>query len=130
MLNLAVCGTIDAGHDLYCERTMEKLDYSFGIFNPCFYKHAVKDITVLRHGDDFATLATRAHLDDSKEHLSKHLLAKHMATLGPRPQLLDSCGVRFLNRVLRWSVPPRGKAPERIELETDPRHEELFVPKF
>ena len=49
-----------------------------------------------------------------------------MATLDPRPQLLDSCEVRFLNRVLRWIVPPFGKAPERIEVEADPRRAELI----
>ena len=63
-----------------------------------------------RHGDDFATLATRAPIAEFKEHLSKHLLVKHIATLGPRPQLLDSCEARFLNRVLRWSVPPFRKS--------------------
>ena len=49
------------------------------------------------------------------------------ATLGPRQQLLDSCEVRFLNRVLRWIVPPFGKAPERIEIEADPRRAELLI---
>ena len=57
-------GTKDAaqGFDLYFERTMEKLDYNIGVFNPCSYKHAVKDIRVHRHGDDFAILATRTHI--------------------------------------------------------------------
>ena len=103
--------------DLYCEQTMEKLDHNIGVFNPCLYKHPVKDISVLRHGDDFATLATRTQIAEFKEELSKHLLVKHIATLGPKPQLLDSCQVRFLNRVIRWVVPPFGKAPERIEIE-------------
>ena len=52
---------------------------------------------------------------------------KHIATLGPRPQLLGVCDVRFLNRVIRWIVPPFGKAPERIEIEADPRHSELLI---
>ena len=61
MLNLAMYGTKDAEQcfDSYCELTMEKLDFNIGVFNPCLYKHLVKDIRVLRHGDDFATLATR-----------------------------------------------------------------------
>ena len=49
------------------------------------------------------------------------------ATLGPRQQLVDSCEVRILNRVLRWIVPPFGKAPERIEIKADPRHAELLI---
>ena len=100
------------------------------MFKTCLYKHPVKDVSVFRHGDDFATLATRHQIAEFKEHLSKHLLVKHIATLGPRPQLLDACEVRFLNRVIRWVVPPFGKAPERIEIEADPRHSELLTKKF
>ena len=101
MLNRAMYGTKDAAQcfDLYFERTKEKLDCNIGVFNPCLYKHLARDIHVLRHGDDFATLATRAQIAEFKEELSKHLLEKHIATLGPRPQLLDSCEVRFLNCV-------------------------------
>ena len=100
---------------------MEKLDCI------SLHKDPAKDIRVLRHGDDVATLATRAQIAEFKEELSKHLLVKHIETLGPRPQFLDSCEVRFLNRVVRWIVPPFGKAPERIEIEADPRHAELLI---
>ena len=107
MLNRAMYGRKDAAQcfDSHCER-MEKLDYNIGVFSPCSYKHPVKDVSVLRHGDDFATLSTRTQIAEFKEHLSNHLLVKHFATLGPRPQLLDACEVRFLNRVIRWVVPP------------------------
>ena len=127
-LNRAMYGTKDAAQcvDLYCDRTMEQLGGCIGVFNPCLHNHPVKDISVLRHGDDSATLATGAQIAEFKEHPSKHLLVKHMATLGPRPQLVDSCEVRFLNRLLWWVVPPFGKAPERIEIEADPRHAELI----
>ena len=64
---------------------------------------------------------------ECKEQLSKHLLVKYIATLCPRPQLLDSCEVRFLNRVIRWFVPPFGKSPERIETEADTRLAELLI---
>ena len=96
MLNRAMYGTKDAAQcfDSFCERTMEKLDYNI----EGLYKHLVKDVSVLRHGDDFATLATRTQIAEFKEHLSKHLLVEHIATLGPGPQLPDACEVRFLNR--------------------------------
>ena len=96
MLNRAMYGTKDAAQcfDLYCDRTMEKLDYNIGVSNPCLYTNPVKDICVLRHGDDFATLAARTQIAEFKEDLSKHLLVKYIATLGPRPQLLDPCEVR------------------------------------
>ena len=74
MLNRAMYGTKDAVQcfDSYFERTMEKLDYNIGVFNPCSYKHPVQDFSVLRHGDDFATLATRTQIEEFKEDLSKH----------------------------------------------------------
>ena len=129
MLNHAMYGTKDAAQccDSYCERTMEKLNYHIGVFNPCLYKHPVKDVSVLRHGDDFPTLATRTQISEFKEDLSKHLLVKHIATLGSRPQLLDVCEVRFLTRVIRWVVPPFGKVLERIEIEAGSRHSELLI---
>ena len=76
MLNRAMYGTKDAAQcfDSYSERTMEKLDYNIRVFNPCLYKHPVKGVSVLRHGDDFATLATRTRIAEFKEDLSKHLL--------------------------------------------------------
>ena len=124
MLNRAMYGTKDVAQsfDLYCERTVEKLYYNIGVFNPCLYKHPVKDISVLRHGDDFPTLATRTQIAEFKEKLSKLVLVKLNATLGPELQHLDSCEVRFLNRVIRWIVPP-----ECIEIEADPRRAELFI---
>ena len=94
---------------------------------PCLYKHLVKDVCVLRHGYDFATLATRTQIAEFKEDLREHVFVKRIATLGPRPQLHDACEVRLLNRVMRWVVPPCGKARERTDIEADPRHSELFV---
>ena len=127
MLNRALVGTRNAAQCFhsYCERTMEKLDFNIGVFDPFLFRHPVKDVSVLRHGDDFSTLARRTQIAEFKEDLSKHLLVKHIATLGPRPQFLDACKVQFLNR-----VPPFGKAPERIEIEADPRHSELLFKKF
>ena len=129
MLNRAMYGKKDAAQcfDSYCERTMEKMDQNIGVFNPCLYKHPAKDVSVLRHGDGFATLATRTQIAEFEEDLSKHLLVKHIATLGPRPQHPDVCEVRFLNHVIRWVVPPFGKAPERIKIEADPRHSKLLL---
>ena len=108
MLNRAMNGTMEAAQcfDSYCEPTMEKLDYNIGVFNARLCKHLVKDVSVLRHGDDFATHATRTQIAEFKEDLSKHLLVKHIVTFCPRPQLFDVCEVRFLNRVTRWVVPP------------------------
>ena len=84
MLSRAMYRTKDAAQcfDSYCERTMEQLNYNIGVFNPCWYEHLVKDVSVLRHGDDSATLATLTQIAEFKEELSKHLLVKHTAKLG------------------------------------------------
>ena len=60
MLNRVMHGTKDAAQcfDMYCERTMEQLNYRVGVFNPCLYRRAVNDIRVIRHGDDFVVLTT------------------------------------------------------------------------
>ena len=124
MLNRAMHGTKDAAQcfDLYCERTMEKLDYKIGVFNPRLYRHPVKDISALRHGDDFSTLAKRTQIFEFQGRAEQTFICEAHCNMGSRPQLLDSCEVRFLNRVIRWIVPPFGKASERIEIEADPRH--------
>ena len=80
MLNRAMYGT--QCFDSCCERTMEKLDYNIGVFNPCLYKHPVKDVSVLRHGDDFATLATRTQIVEFKEDLSKHFTRETHCNIG------------------------------------------------
>ena len=57
MLYRTMYGTKDAAQcfDSYCKRTMEKLNYNIGVFNPCLYKHLVKDVgasdtvMILRH---------------------------------------------------------------------------------
>ena len=116
--------------DSFCERTMEKFDHNIGVSNPFFFKLPVKDVSAFREGVDFATLATRTQIAVFTKDLSKHLLVEHIATLGPRPQLLDSCEARFLNCVTRWFVPPFGMAPEGVDIESCPRHSEFLIKKF
>ena len=64
MLNRVMHGTKDAAQcfDMYCERTMEQLNYRVGVFNPCLFRRAVNDLSVFRHGDDFVVLATRTQI--------------------------------------------------------------------
>ena len=84
MLDLAMYGTKDAAQcfDSSCERTMEKLNFIIGVFNPCLYQHPVRDVCCVDTANDFATFATGTQI---KEDLSKHLPVEHIATLGPRP---------------------------------------------
>ena len=77
LLNRAMYGTKDAA-----QRTMEKPEYNIGEFNPCLYKHLVEDISVLRHGDDFATLATRAQIADFKEQFEQTFAREAHSDIG------------------------------------------------
>ena len=87
----------------------------------------VKDVTVLRHGDVFETRCNTNSDRGIQGRLEQTCTHEHIAALGSRPQLLDVCEVRFLNRVIRWVVPPFGKAPDGIEIEADPKHSELLI---
>ena len=129
MFKRAMYGTNDAAQcfDSYCERTMEKLDYNIDVFSPCLYKHYVKDVCVLRHGDDFFDTCDTNSDRGIQGRLEQTFTRETHCNIRSAPQLLDSCEVRFLNRVIRWVVPPFGKAPERIETEADPRHSELLI---
>ena len=59
--------------------------------------------------------------------MSKHLIVKHLATLGPCTALGDVTEVRILNRIVRWGKPPYESGRERIEYEADPGHAELII---
>ena len=84
MLSRAMYGTKDAAQcfDSYCERTIEKLDHNIGVFNPCLYKHLVKDVSVLRHGDDFATLSTRTQIAGIQERLEQTFTRETRCNIG------------------------------------------------
>ena len=106
-LRRAVHGTKDAAQcfDSYCERMMEKLDYNIGVFNPCLCEHPVKDVGVRRHGDDFATLATRTQIAEFKEDLSNHSLVKHIGSATTTPWRVGStisepCATRWVVHLL------------------------------
>ena len=62
--------------------------------------------------------------------LSKHLMVKHLATLGPCTALGVVTEARILNRIVRWVKPPQGSGRERIEYEAEPRHAELIIHKL
>ena len=84
-------------------------------------------MSVFRHGDDSVVSGPRTQQKDFEERLFKHLIVKHLATLGPFTALGDVTEVRILNRIVRWVKPPCGSGCERIEYEADPRHAELII---
>ena len=57
----------------------------------------------------------------------KHLIVKHLATLGPYTALGDITEGRILFRIVRWVKTPHGSGRERIVYEADPRYAELII---
>ena len=121
-------GTKDAAQcfDVASENTMTAMKFTTGTFSPCLYHSSASDMSVSTHGDDFVGSGTRTQQKEFEEQVSKHLIVKHFAPLGPCTALGDVTEVRILNRIVRWVKPPYGSGRERIEYEADPRHAELF----
>ena len=84
-------------------------------------------MSVFRHGDDFVVSETRKQQREFEEQLSKHLVVKHVAALGPCTALGDVTEVRTLVRIVRWVRHRQGSGRGRIEYEGDPRHAELII---
>ena len=118
----ATYGTKDAAQcfDVPSENTATAMGYDTGMFSPSLYHSSAVDLSVFRHGNDCVVSGTRIQQKEFEEQLSKHLIVKHLATLGPCTALGDVTEVRILNRTVRWGR-------ERIEYEAGPRHAELVV---
>ena len=55
-------------------------------------------LSVSRHGHEFVVSGTRTQQREFEEQLSKHLIVKHLATLGPCTALGDVTEIRIVNR--------------------------------
>ena len=124
VLDNAMYGTKDAAQcfDVASENAMTAMVFDTGTFSPGLHHSSAVDMFVFRPGDHFVVSGTRI-----EEHLSKHLIVKHLATLGPCTALGDVTEVKILNRIVRWAKPPYGSGRERIEHLADPRHAELII---
>lgn len=121
-------GTRDAAQnfDRKAEESMESLGFKVGLYNPCLYFHEKKDVRVVRHGDDFFVLGTRAQLQWFFEGLSKILLVKQRGVLGPEKSQGDIQEIVCLNRTVRY-VCGTPTSKERVEWEPDGRHVEILI---
>ena len=122
-------GTKDAAQcfDVASKNAMTAMGYDTGNFSPCLYHSSAVDMSVFRHCDDFVVSGPRTQQKEFEEQLSKHLIVKHLAALGPCTALGDVTEVRILNRIVRWVKPPYGSGRERVEYEADPGHAELII---
>lgn len=97
---------------------LEDLGFVRGQANSCLFRHSVKDLLVVVHGDDFTFAGKEADLQWVHEELEPRILLKKVGVLGGDDGDLKE--LRILNRVLRWE-------PWGIAYEADPRHAELLV---
>ena len=128
VLDNAMYGTKDAAQcfDVATETVLTAVGFDTGTFPPCPYHSSAADMSVFRHVDDFEVSGTRTQQKEFEEQLSKHLIVRHLATLGPTA-LGDVIEVRILNRIVRWVEPPHGSGRERVECEADPRQAEFTI---
>ena len=93
----AMYGTTDAAQ---CFDVATAMGFDTGEVSPCLYHSSAADMPVLRHGDDFVVSGTRTQQREFEEQLSKHLIVKHFATLGPCTALGALTDVRTKSRVV------------------------------
>ena len=110
VLDKAIDGTKDVARcfDAACEEAMTEMGFLAGILSPCLYLSTECGVSVLRHGDDFVVLSTRQPQKEFQEHVSKHLIVKHLATIDACAALGDFTQVPILSRIVRKVTPPCG----------------------
>ena len=79
---------------------MRKLGFQRGKYNPCLYYLAEKNLKTFLHGDDFATVGTRAGVKWFKEALEKRFEIKS--------QCVGTAALK-LDRKVSVGVPPSGQ---------------------
>jgi hypothetical protein len=128
ILNRLMYGCRDAnqGFELKVAEVMVDCNMIQGRFSPCVYKDAIKErgAAAWVHGDDFVIRTLRRNVEQFVKGISKHLITKVKAILGPRPN--DDKSIRILNRMITWRDASHG-IDEAIEVEADGRHRELAL---
>ena len=117
-LDRCMHGTRDAGaiwESLYVA-ALTKMGFSQGLAPPCCFHHALWNISVVAHGDDFTALGTASSLDLYEHAMQQAFDVKLRGRLGHDPH--DAKEVRVLNRIVRV-------VDTRRRYEANPRHVEL-----
>ncbi len=91
---------------------MKQLGFTSGIYNPCTFGHAERELNVLVHGDDFVAVGPRTQVLWFKKKLKMKFEIKANILGTSQDELKEA---RVLNRVIRV-----GEA--RWEYEADERH--------
>ena len=141
LLDKSMYGTRDAANnwETFSCGVLVKNGFKPGVANPCLGFNEKEDMSVLKHGDDFIFRGQRDQLYLLYKELCKDIELKMKGILGPRSDLGDTQEIRFLNRLIRWTVdgvsasgtgfPVKAEedwSQHAIEIEADPRHVEIL----
>ena len=110
------------------------------LFQSVLVSSCGKGIWVIVHGEDFAAVGRRSHLEWFALELGKHMMVKDKGTLGPDQgsvtslptggKAADLREIKLLNRTIRWINAGVDAGGERLEWEADLRHAQLMAPSL
>ena len=110
LLNRSLYGTRDAAMNWQEEvaKEMRQWGFSRGHYNPCLFIHATQHVQVFLHGDDFASVGSRASLQWFRERLEGRFEIKTSVIGTGVGEVREA---RVLNRILRitdngWEYEP------------------------
>jgi hypothetical protein len=105
LLMRSLYGTRDAAYNwtqAYTTALCEKLGFKKGESSPCSFRHPIRGINTVVHGDDFFSEGPAQELEWMNRNLKKHFELK-TEVLGPDAKAGQVDEVRFLNRVITWA---------------------------
>ena len=136
-LNYCLYGLRDAGRlfDTFMEAIFRELGFRPGVYSTSVYYNPRTKLRVFKYGDDLVCSGDRNDVGDLTKELSRRMTIKVRMTLGLRPDLGDVTEASILNRIVRLtndemvstSRPSVPQGDWRLELEADPRHDEILA---
>ena len=94
------------------------MGFARGLASPRCYRHSSRDLNCDVHGDDFLFADMESDLKWARQQMKKSFLVKVTGRIGGDKQ--DVRNVRVLDRVLSWKS-------GGVQLEADPRHQEIMI---
>ena len=121
-LQQSLYGTRDAASNFQLEvkKTMLKIGFRVGKYNPCTYYHPRLGIKTLVHGDDFMSVGGVEECQWLKEMLERRFEIKTKIVGSGENELKEE---RILNRLIRITA-------DGWEYEADQRHADIIVEKL
>ena len=118
-LKMSLYGTRDAAQnwqECYTAH-LEALGFTSGKTNPCIFRHELRGIQTLVHGDDYVSIGDGKQLEWMRKELEKRFEVKSKV-IGPDGD--DGKELKVLNRVIRCE-------PDGYTYEPDQRHAEIII---